>query len=310
MAASRLSVALIAGFLGAVSGFVASRLLEAAPIDRSGGSAHAASDGPTTSTPLALRTSSEGGKRIARDPKDPRKRAGQEPTPASDDRESRARSAELREARSRESDARHQLSVARKRIAELERELGEPPPRHAFDFTSADWKTMASTGNMKYRVPCGGGAQSAPAAQVLDELGLAPDDGEAIRRAYENSADRLYTALLPLCARALDNRMDLAQAISTDSCRHILLSTATTRSEDAASSTRRVASYMAGEGPRPSNASLTDLTLLALAEEAKRFEDDLAQAFGPEEAHRLVFSDRLCFTAATHRFGKPFAPSP
>jgi hypothetical protein len=62
---------------------------------------------------------------------------------------------------------------------------------------------------------------------------------------------------------------------------------------------------MAGEGPRPDTSSaITDRTFLALAEESKRFEDELAEALGPEEAHRLVFSNRLCFTSATHQVGK------
>jgi hypothetical protein len=44
---------------------------------------------------------------------------------------------------------------------------------------------------------------------------------------------------------------------------------------------------------------------LLLAEEPKLFEQELAEAFGPEEAHRLVYSDRLCFNSAMHRFAKP-----
>ncbi len=78
----------------------------------------------------------------------------------------------------------------------------------------------------------------------------------------------------------------------------------TERSSSASLSAQRVASFMAGEAPRPDEkSSVTDRTLLALAEESKRFEDELARAFGPEEAHRLVFSDRLCFTAASHQLG-------
>lgn len=62
---------------------------------------------------------------------------------------------------------------------------------------------------------------------------------------------------------------------------------------------------MAGEGPRPGeDGGVTDQTFLVLVEESKWFEEELAQAFGPDDAHRLVFSDQLCFTSASHQLGR------
>ena len=208
---------------------------------------------------------------------------------------------ELGGLRAREREAQEALSTARRRIAELEKKLGSDRPRHAFDFTKEDWKQMAASGDvMKYRIPCGGGRP--PGDDVLDELGLAPDDRAVFQRAYDNSAKRMRDALLPLCAEALGNRMDLAGAMSIDSCRHIIISTTRTRDEDPSQSAQRVAAFMAGEGPRPvPSGGLTERAFLALAEESGLFEEELAQAFGPEEAHRLVFSDRLCFSSGTHQ---------
>jgi hypothetical protein len=208
---------------------------------------------------------------------------------------------ELGRLRAREREAQEGLSTARKRIAELERKLGSDRPRHDFDFTKEDWKQMAASGEvMKYRIPCGGARP--PGDDVLDELGLAPDDRAVLQRAYDDSAKRMRNALLPLCAAALGNRMDLAGAMSVDSCRHIIISTSRTRNEDPSQGAQRVADFMAGDGPRPGpSAGLTERAFLTLAEESGLFEEDLAQAFGPEEAHRLVFSDRLCFSSGTHQ---------
>jgi hypothetical protein len=215
--------------------------------------------------------------------------------------EEQAARAELGRLRARGREAQEELSTARKRIAELERKLGSDRPRHDFDFTKEDWKQMAASGEvMRYRIPCGGARP--PGDDVLDELGLAPDDRAVLQRAYDDSAKRIRNALLPLCAEALGNRMDLAAAMSVDSCRHVIISTTRTRNEDPSQAAQRVAAFMAGDGPRPvPSGGLTERAFLALAQESGLFEEELAQAFGPEEAHRLVFSDRLCFSSGTHQ---------
>jgi hypothetical protein len=217
-----------------------------------------------------------------------------------------ARAAELNQLRDREQAAKEQLSVARKRIAQLERELEQERPlqeersRPDFDLTPEDWREMAAKGVMKYRLPC------STADSVLDELGLAPEDGEVVRQAVEHSATRLRSALLPLCAAALGDQMALVEAMSTDVCRNIILSTTSARSESQQLSAQRVASAMAGDAPRPGDKdSITERTFLVLAEESTRFQEELAEAFGPEEAYRLVFSDKLCFSTSTFNFHNP-----
>lgn len=220
-----------------------------------------------------------------------------------------AAAAELASWRATAQAAQKQLGQARRQIAVLEKELeraapnGEQRARHEFDLTRDDWRQLAADGKMKYRLPCTGGAASAPSDDVLDELGLAPDDREVLRQAFEHSLERQRSALLPLCATALGERMDLATVLSVDSCRHIILSSAASRSESDAVAAQRVATYMAGDGPLPNDSgSLSEKAFLVLAQESKHFEDDLAEAFGPDEAHRLVFSNRLCFSHSSHRF--------
>jgi hypothetical protein len=156
---------------------------------------------------------------------------------------------------------------------------------------------------MKYRLPCD---SPPPSDEVLDQLGLAPDDREVMRQAFEHSATRLRNAVLPLCAAALGDRLEASQEMSTEACRRVVLSTANERAESPSLSAKSVASFMAGDAPRPGdNATISERLFLVLAEEPKHIEDELAESFGPEEAHRLIFSDRLCFRTATHSFTDP-----
>jgi hypothetical protein len=303
----------LSGLSGAVVGFSISALFFA----QRGASA------PASRAPMALRPSSEadGQERFAGQGAD--SRPGPSGSPAgkagatsdtSEGVEEGARAREMRELRARERTARDQLSAARQRLAQLEKELEEERParpkrtRREFDFTPDDWREMAAQGVMKYRLPCEG---KPPGDDVLDELGLAPDDRAVMRQAFENSATRVRSALLPLCAAALGDRTEVAQEMSTASCRELITSTASDRSESRPESMRRVATFMAGDGPRPDeNGTITERMFLVLAEESKHFEDELAEAFGPEDAHRLVFSDRLCFYTATHHYSSPPGNSP
>lgn len=223
--------------------------------------------------------------------------------------ETDARTAELRELRARERAAQAQLAAAHQKIAQLEEErngLAPARPKRArpeFDLTPEDWRQMAAQGVMKYRLPCD---SPPPSDEVLDQLGLAPDDREVMRQAFEHSATRVRNAVLPLCAAALGERLEAAQEMSTEACRRVVLSTAGERADSPSLSAKSVASFMAGDAPRPGeNATISERLFLVLAEEAKHIEDEIAESFGPEEAHRVIFSDRLCFRTATHSFNDP-----
>lgn len=91
-------------------------------------------------------------------------------------------------------------------------------------------------------------------------------ENTSLRQAFEHSLN----TLLPLCATALGDRMDLAKQLSLDSCRHIIFSTAGTRSESESQGAKNVAAHMAGDGPPPDeSSSLSERTFLVLAEESK-----------------------------------------
>jgi hypothetical protein len=259
-------------------------------------------------TPIALRPASEADGRRMRASEDVGSGPGANDSggnggdAAAMERSSRA--VELKELRAREQASREQLSVQRKRIAQLESELEKERPRgqerrrNELDLRPEDWRRMAAEGVMKYRVPCG-----VPGDEALDGLGLAPDDRDAVREAFESWAGRLREGLVPLCAAALGDRRDVAEALSTEACRQVVMSTAADRSESQLLSAHHVAAFMAGDGPRPgADSALGERLFLVLAEESKQFENELAGTFGPEEAHRLAFSERLCFRTSTHNY--------
>jgi hypothetical protein len=211
--------------------------------------------------------------------------------------------AELERLRAREREAQKEVGQSRRRINALERELGVERQRQEFDLTPEDWRKLGTEGTMKYRVPCAN-PKRALSDETLDKLGLAPDDRAVLEKAYQSSARRLGQQLLPFCARALGNRMDLAEAVGVDACTSVILKTAHTRREDTVKSGRRVAAVMAGDATVTEDFNITDLAFLALAEESGRFEQELAEAFGPEDAHRIAFSPDMCFSSSIHLLAK------
>jgi hypothetical protein len=112
---------------------------------------------------------------------------------------------------------------------------GNRPARHEFDLDQDDWKRLAESGTVKYRVPCFRKPDWQPSPEQVSDLGLAPDDAPALKEAYQQSNGRLWSTML--------------------------------------------------------------------TGEAKIFEADLAKNLGPEEAHRVAFSDKICASRST--FGGP-----
>jgi ferric-dicitrate binding protein FerR (iron transport regulator) len=175
--------------------------------------------------------------------------------------------------------------------------------RHNFDLSTDDWKTLAKDGTVKFRMPCVGKKNDpwSPKADNLQALGLSPQDGAVIKTAYAHSNQRLWGTIKPLCATAVGTA-EIAERLGADTCLHVIFDAESERprtSEGGAaeSAMRQVAEMRAGLRPLPGpNDAATPLTkaFLATTGESKAFEEELAQSFGPEEAHRIVFSDELC----------------
>jgi hypothetical protein len=178
---------------------------------------------------------------------------------------------------------------------------GEPRGRDDFDLDQQDWKELAAKGSVKYRLPCQFEGGWTPSPEQLDALGLAPDDAETIRGAYERSRQRVWSVVGRLCEDAI-GAPDMVDAISTDTCTHIVMDVA--RNKDMASAKaalHAVAEVRAGlrEAPAEPLHPVYELFYM-LSGEAHALETDLAESFGPEDAKRITFSKQLCSGANTY----------
>ena len=186
--------------------------------------------------------------------------------------------------------------------AELARRSGgEPRGRDEFDLDREDWKELAAKGTVKYRLPCQYDGGWTPSADQLDALGLAPDDAETIRAAYERSRRRVWNVVGRLCEDA-GGAPEMVDSISTDTCTHIVMDVA--RSKDMASAKaalHAVAEVRAGlrDPPAEPHHPVYDL-FYTLSGEAQALEADLAESFGPEEAKRITFSKQVCAGSNTY----------
>jgi hypothetical protein len=186
--------------------------------------------------------------------------------------------------------------------AELARRSGgEPRGRDEFDLDQEDWRELAAKGTVKYRLPCQYDGGWTPSADQLDALGLAPDDAETIRGAYERSRQRVWNVVSRLCEDA-GGAPEMVDSISTDTCTHIVMDVA--RSKDMASAKaalHAVAEVRAGlrEPPAEPHHPVYDL-FYTLSGEAQALEADLAESFGPEEAKRITFSKQVCAGSNTY----------
>lgn len=211
---------------------------------------------------------------------------------------------ELSRLRAEQAQALRALETYKADIAALEERAGLARARHQFDLDAQDWTELGEKGIVKFRIPCEDPRQAVPSPEVMDRLGLAPGDAALLEKAYQHSRERLWSTLEPLCATALGGDVEKARSLGPRACRHLIFSHEGKGGAGLAS-IRRVANVRAGvsQPPPPDERTPLDRMLLALTEETQRFEAELAQALGPEEAHELVFSQGLCFSESTHSLG-------
>jgi hypothetical protein len=211
-----------------------------------------------------------------------------------------------------------ELSKIQTQKTELEKKLKESetrlasaqggdagPSKSEFDLSPEDWAELAKNRTVKYRVPCTDAKNWTLTQGKLDKLGLAPTDAAPIRDAYERSEKRTWAEVRPLCVAALGSA-DAVDKLGLNTCTHLILDLshkndpAGTREQMSA-----VGEIRAGIRPPPSADDKVGPVLklfLALTGSNKSFEADLARTFGPEEAHRLAYSDEMCMESST--FGR------
>jgi hypothetical protein len=193
-------------------------------------------------------------------------------------------------------DVEKKLDATEKRLASAT-DGGPPRNRSEYDLDKDEWAELAKNGKVKYRTPCLRPDKWTTAPDKLQSLGLAPQDGATLAGAYKNSYDRIWSLVKPLCLQALGTSEAIVDKIGVNQCIHLVYDLASQADRAGTQEAHiQVAEIRAGIRPEPpaNQQPATMKMLLALTGEQGNFESDLAKTFGPDEAHRLAWSDDIC----------------
>jgi hypothetical protein len=179
----------------------------------------------------------------------------------------------------------------------LEGELDKQKPkrdRHELDLNQEDWKNLAAKGRVKFKIPClrEPGDPFKFHRGHLENLSFSPDDNRDISEAYRKSNQRLWSVLRPLCIQVVGSA-ELADTMGGWACFDVLRSDSKKKDRKAfAAAFQLVADVRAGLRAEPNPAEPVHpvyTALMAVTGEMSKFEADLAENFGPEEAKRIAW---------------------
>lgn len=176
------------------------------------------------------------------------------------------------------------------------------------EMSKEDWERMAENGVVPVRIPCLRDTPWTPSERVVDRLGLAPADVDALKEAYVASNKRMTDGIRPLCAQALGSN-EAADKVGASQCIDVINNTARKSSADnTKAALSRVAEIQAGkrEAPKPDDATTSAVEKLALllTNEQKTFEKDLESKLGAEDAKRLANDPAMCSERKMLRAGE------
>lgn len=205
---------------------------------------------------------------------------------------------------SQKTDLEKKLATTEKQL-EAAREGGTiGPAKHDFDLSADDWKELSKNGTVKARIPCFRPEQWHPSPETINKLGLDDNDLSALNGAYKHSTDRMWAKIKPLCAQALGSA-EAAEKIGPSTCQFLILDIEEGKSGKSAKEAMKMVGEVRG-GIRPApgpneNVSPVYTMFMAVTEGIHDFEKQLAQSLGPEEAHRLAYSDGICMGGSQWR---------
>lgn len=206
---------------------------------------------------------------------------------------------------SQKNDLEKKLATTEKQL-EAAREGGAvKPAKHDFDLDADDWKELAKNGTVKARIPCFREEQWEPSPEAMNRLGLAPQDNASIKAAYKHSTDKMWSKIKPLCAQALGSA-EAAEKIGPSTCQFLILDIEEGKNGDAAKDAMKMVGEVRG-GVRPAPSPNDKVSpvfnmFMAVTDGIHDFEHHLAQSLGPEEAHRLAYTDKgLCMGSSQWR---------
>lgn len=180
------------------------------------------------------------------------------------------------------------------------------------EVNEEEWKELAKNGTIKMRVPCNWKGGWWPPPAKLNELGLSRDDGTTIQAASNRLYESSWAKIRPVCEKI--GGKDLAEKLGLDGCPSFVFNYMKGADKDnALEAMRRVSEMRAGLRPLLSvddpQLGPVEKVMLVLTGEQQAFEADLAQSFGPDEAHRIVTSDSLCSWSSTWNGPGPRKPA-
>jgi ferric-dicitrate binding protein FerR (iron transport regulator) len=193
------------------------------------------------------------------------------------------------------------LEATEARLASAETDGAAARSRSEWDLDGEDWAELAKKGTVKYRVPCSP-KEFKLTPEVLNKMGLAPDDAPVVTDALEKTHKKLWSEVRPLCIQAIGN-VEVVDKIGFDACSHLIhnVESAVDRSA-AAEAMYQVGEIRAGQRPPPGpNDKVHPVAklFLSLTSASQTFEAELAKSFGPDEAHRIVYADGMCAGKST-----------
>jgi hypothetical protein len=161
------------------------------------------------------------------------------------------------------------------------------------DPSQSDWKHMASTGTIRYMLPC---ASFNPTPETLDRLGLAPRDVPAVQSAFAAARATAWTQIRPLCAAAAGST-ETADHLGLDSCPQVILDAARAANPAATDTAMRAVGAVKAGLAAPSTIPADDpvgTAFLVLTGVAKDAETQLGSVMGPEDARSAVYGNGSC----------------
>jgi FecR protein len=163
--------------------------------------------------------------------------------------------------------------------------------KRAYDLTPEDWAKLAERGEFKYQYPCFQKGGFRPSEAQLQNLGLPPQAAETIQQAYVNSNTRFAADMKPICKELMGIDADLS------SCIPKLFQAIYSGPNGAKATFKQVAEIRAGKRPEADATTPEMKMLLVFSGGMAPFEAELAKVLGADEAHRIAYSDDLCFQA-------------
>jgi len=196
-----------------------------------------------------------------------------------------------------EAQLRQELADLKAREAQLEQELTtayDAVGKSAYDLTPEDWAKLAERGEFKYQYPCFQKGGFRPSEEQLAKLGLEPSAADAIQKAYVSSSKRFLDEMRPICAQVTGKTGD---EVDLSDCIPKLFQAIYTGSGGFKAVFKQVDEIRAGKRPEADATTPEMKMLLVFSGGMAPFEAELAKTFGADEAHRLAYSDELCFQA-------------